>query len=91
MNPLTLEIESRLGAAYIVLLSLFFIGLMFIALKNFNFDMIVMESNQVRIRTISSTERQLMEIWVFDNDIEIPEGEGYRYLIRQYPEKPWLR
>jgi len=90
-NPLTMQVESRLGAAYISLLSLFFIGLMFIALKNFNSDAIVLESDATRVKTISTTERQLIENWVQDNNIQIPEGEGYRYLMRIYPNKPWIR
>lgn len=86
-----MQVESRLGAAYITLLSLFFIGLMFIALKNFNSDTIILESDSTRVKTISTTERQLMENWVQDNNIRIPEGEGYRYLTRMYPNKPWTR
>jgi len=91
INPLTVQIESRLGAAYITLLSLFFVGLMFIALKNFSSDAVILESDSTRVKTISSTERQLMENWVQDNNIRIPKGEGYRYLIRMYPNKPWIR
>lgn len=89
-NPLTVQVESRLGAAYISLLSLFFVGLMFIALKNLNSDTIILESDTTRIKTITTTERQLIENWVQDNNIQIPEGEGYRYLIRMYPNKPWI-
>ena len=91
MNPLTTQVESRLGATYITLLALFFIGLIFIALKNFNTDVVALEADQTRIKTISSTERKLIEGWVSENDIKIPEGEGYRYLIRKYPNKPWIR
>lgn len=90
-NPLTMQVESRLGAAYITLLSMFFVGLMFIALKNFNSDVIVLESDTTRVKTISSTERELIENWVRDNNIQIPEGEGFRYLMRIYPGKPWIR
>ena len=91
MNPLTTQVESRLGAAYISLMALFFIGLIFIALKNFNSDVVLLEADQTRIKTISSTERTLIEGWVKENNIELPEGEGYRYLIRKYSNKPWIR
>lgn len=90
-NPLTIQVESRLGAAYITLLSLFFIGLLFIALKNFNSDAVILEANQTKAKTISNTERKLIESWVRDNNIQLPEGEGYRYLTRKYPNKPWIR
>ena len=91
MNPLTTQVESRLGAAYISLMALFFIGLIFIALKNFNSDVVLLEADQTRIKTISSTERTLIEGWVKENNIELPEGEGYRHLIRKYSNKPWIR
>ena len=90
-NPLTTQVESRLGAAYISLMALFFVGLIFIALKNFNTDVGVLEADQSRIKTISGTERTLIGNWVEENNIELPEGEGYRYLMRKYPNKPWIR
>ena len=91
MNPLTTQVESRLGAAFITLLALFFVGLIFIALKNFNSDVVLLEADQTRIKTISSTERMLIGNWVSENNIELPEGEGYRYVIRKYSNKPWIR
>ena len=90
-NPLTAQVESRLGAAYVSLVALFFVGLMFIALKNFNSDIILLEADQTKVKTVSSTERTLIESWVQGNNITLPEGEGYRYLIRKYPNKPWIR
>jgi len=51
-NFLTIEIESYLGAIFISLFALFFIGLMFIAMKNFDSDLIVINSDQAQIRTI---------------------------------------
>lgn len=91
MNPLTTQVESRLGAAYVSLMALFFIGLIFIALKNFSSDVLILEADQAQVKTISGTERRLIENWVKDNDVIIPEGEGFRYLIRKYPNKPWIR
>jgi len=51
-NLLTVQIESYLGAIFISLFALFFIGLMFIAMKNFDSDLIVINSDQAQIRTI---------------------------------------
>ncbi len=91
MNPLTTQIESRLGAFYIGLLGLFFIGLIFIALKNFNSDSIILDSQTAQVKTISSTERDLINSWIKENNIEIPKGKGYRYIIQHYPSKPWFK
>jgi len=90
-NPLTIQVESRLGAVYISLLAIFFIGLFFIALKNFNSDSIILNSQSSQIKTISNTERDLINNWIKENNIEIPEGNGYRYIIQQYPSKPWFK
>ena len=90
-NPLTIQVESRLGAVYISLLAIFFIGLFFIALKNFNSDSIIFNSQNFQIKTISNTERDLINNWIKENNIEIPEGNGYRYIIQQYPSKPWFK
>ena len=91
MNPLTTQVESRLGVAYIVLLTLFFVGLIFIALKNLNSDSIVLDSQTAQVKTISNTERYLIDNWIQENGIVIPEGKGYRYVIQKYPSKPWFR
>lgn len=91
MNPLTLQVESRLGAFYISLLGLFFIGLIFIALKNFNSDSIILNSQTAQVRTVSSTERDLINNWIKENSIEIPKGKGYKYIIQKYPSKPWFK
>ncbi len=91
MNPLTTQVESRLGAVYISLLGAFFIGLIFIAIKNFNSDTIALNSQTTQIKTISNTERDLINNWLEENQIEVPEGKGYRYVIQKYPLKPWFR
>lgn len=49
-NVLTIQIESYMGAIFIFLLALFFIGLMFIAMKNFDSELTIIESDQVQIR-----------------------------------------
>ncbi|GEM_PF-2392880 len=90
-NPLTAQVESRLGAAYVSLLGLFFVGLIFIALKNFESDSIILDSQSAQVKTITTTERYLINGWIKDNKVEIPSGKGYRYIIQKYPSKPWFK
>jgi hypothetical protein len=93
-NVLTYRVESSLGAVFISLLSLFFIGLMFIAVKNFESDIDVMSaidtSSGIKTAPVSKTEVALIQEWVKINSIVIPEGSGFRYLLRKYPDRPWL-
>ncbi len=90
-NPFTNRVESYVGAIFISLLALFFIGLMFISLKNLQSDTDVINAQDVQIKTISETERALIKTWIEENNIQIPEGKGYKYLIQQFPSKPWLK
>ena len=91
VNPLTIQVESRLGAFYISLLGLFFVGLIFIALKNFNSDSIILDSQTAQVKTISTTERYLIDGWIKENNVEVPKDKGYRYIIQRYPSKPWFK
>jgi len=90
-NFLTIEIESYVGAIFIGLLAVFFIGLIFIAMKNFDSEVTIITSEQVQVKTISATERELILDWISDNKVKIPEEVGYRYLINKYPSRPWLK
>jgi hypothetical protein len=91
-NPLTFRVESSLGAVYISLLSLFFIGLIFIAVKNLEADVDIMTitTENSKIKTISKGEVNLIQEWIIKNNIELEEGQGYRYLVRKYPSRPWF-
>lgn len=91
-NPLTYRVESSLGAVFICLLSLFFIGLLFIAVKNFETDVDIMTTTGTGIKTlkISGEETVLIKDWISRNNVIIPSGSGYRYLLRKYPDRPWL-
>jgi hypothetical protein len=91
-NPLTFRVESSLGAVFISLLSLFFIGILFISMKNLDSDLSVLTSttSEVKVRNIAQSEVILIQEWVAVNKIVIPEGSGYRYLLRKYPSRPWL-
>ena len=89
-NFLTFQTESYVGAIFIVLFSSFLLGLFFLALHGFNSDLDIAGDNQTRVLHISDTQRQLMDDWVRENNIQVPPGEGYRYLLKTYPSKPWL-
>ena len=85
--------ESYMGSIFITALAMFFIGLIFIAMKNFNSDVSILNSQtaQVKVLNLSTTERNLIDNWISDNQVKIPEGKGYRYIIQQYSSRPWLR
>ena len=87
---LTFQTESYIGAIFIVLFSGFLLGLFFLAMRGFNADLDLTGDTQTRVLHISDTERKLMEIWIIENNIQIPPGEGYRYLLKIYPSRPWL-
>lgn len=90
-NLITNQVESRLGAFYVSVFALFMIGLIFIALKNFNSDNIILDSGEVRVKNISNAERILIAEWAKQNNVKIPESKGIRYIIQQYPDRPWDR
>lgn len=90
VNPLTTQIESRLGALFISLTAIFFAGIIFVAIQNYSSDQIVLDATATQVKSMSSTERQLIAQWVKDNNVPIPEGEGYRYFVKQYPNRPWF-
>ena len=91
-NPITVHVESSLGVVFISLIAFFFIGLMFVAVKNFEADIDIMTATSVstKITHLSDSERLLILEWVEYNDVQIPEGSGYKYLVRKYPDRPWL-
>ncbi|KKR88661.1 MAG: hypothetical protein UW43_C0002G0067 [Candidatus Yanofskybacteria bacterium GW2011_GWA1_44_21] len=89
-NFLTMEVESWVGSVFVIGLALFFVGLIFITMRNFNSDISIMNSTQAKVKGISATESVLIRDWVKQNDIKIPDGKGYRYVISKYPARPWL-
>lgn len=74
------------------LLSLFFVSLLLIAVKNANSDVDIINSTYInnKITRVSQDERFLIQQWLEERKIEIPEGSGYNYLIKKYPKRPWL-
>jgi hypothetical protein len=89
-NPLTMEIETRMGMIFLGLVSIFLAGVMLIAIKNYNSDQIVLDASITQVKAMSSTERQLIAAWLVENQITLPEGKGYNYVVQQYPGRPWL-
>ncbi len=86
----TWKLESILGAILVVLVAGFFVTKIFAVLSDFNTEVEIQTNDQVVVKGIPETERKLIEAWVHDNNIEVPPGKGYRYLIQTYPDKPWL-
>lgn len=89
-NPLTLKIESWIGMAFVLLFSAFLIGLLLIAVKNFNSDSEILGSTSVKLKTVSPEERLLIDQWLQRDNIGISAAEvGYRYIVKKFPNKPW--
>src|SRR3989339_764972 len=65
-------------------------GDMFISVKNFDTDVSLMNSDGVSVKNVTDTERALIDMWVRENHVTLPPDLGYRYIIKEYPSKPWL-
>ena len=89
-NPLTIKVESYLGSFFVLSTAIFFGSMIYISAKNLDSEIIVMESQRVHIKTISPTEKAIIDEWVKQNHVSIPEGKGYRYITLKYPSKPWF-
>lgn len=91
-NPLTFNIESYIGAVFMALFGLFLVSLLFVVIRNTQNDIDIMSAtqNRVKVQSVSETELNLMQKWIEANKIEVPEDQGYRYILRTYPTRPWL-
>ena len=90
-NPLTFHVESWVGSVFVLLFSAFLVGLFAIAVKNFGSDTEVLASSSTKLKTVSTEERTLIDAWLGKTDTGISVREvGYRYIIKKYPDKPWL-
>ncbi len=87
---LTFKVESILGAIFIIGVAGYFVGFLFVSMQNFDTDIALMDVDSSNIKYITDTERGLIDLWVANNGLSIPEGKGYRYLMSLYPDKPWL-
>lgn len=85
-----MQVESYLGAVFILGTALFFGLMIYGAVKNFEGELAAMEGNRAKLNIISHAERELIDEWVKRNNIQIPQGKGYRYLIIKYKDRPWL-
>ena len=79
-----------MGAVFVLLVSSFVSGFLYIAIRNFDSDLEIIGTGTAEVRSISATQRELIDAWVRENGTEIPEGKGYRWLLKTYPSKPWL-
>ena len=75
------------------ILGLFLSSLLFVTIKNAQIDIDIMSatSGQIKSKVVSKTELVLMQEWLKINKIKISEGQGYRYILKTYPERPWLQ
>jgi hypothetical protein len=91
-NYLTVKIESWLGMVIIFLVSVFLLNIFLVAVKNFDSDIIIINSTSepILVKNISETEKQLIRDWIKDNKIELPEDFSFKYFINKYPSRPWL-
>jgi len=85
-----MQVESRIGAAFVSLLAVFMAGILFVSIKNYESDQIVLDASVSQVKSMSSTERQIIAQWVKDNNIPIPDGKGFHYLVQEYPDRPWF-
>jgi hypothetical protein len=90
-NPLTFKVETWLGSVFILLISAFLVGWLLIAVKNFNSDTEILNSSGAKLKIVSPEEKSLIDQWLRQDNIGISATEvGYRYIIKQFPDKPWL-
>jgi hypothetical protein len=96
-NLLTFSVESTLGAFLITGLAIGFGALLFVMSDNFNSDMDILGSNYNEVEVSKKTtfitpfEKTLIVNWLAENNLSIPEGHGYKYILEQYPDRPWLK
>lgn len=88
-NPLTIKIESYFGVFLVLSTAIFWGTFIYRSAEDFNSETIIMESQRLSIKTVSSAERKLIDDWMRFNDIQFPNGKGYRYIVKNYPDKPW--
>ncbi len=88
-NPLTIQVESYLGSLFVFSTAVIFGTMIYVSAQNMDSEIVIMESQRVTIKTVSSAERALIDEWVKNNNIKIPPGKNYRYITRHYPNKPW--
>jgi len=91
-NPLTFQVESWVGSLLVLAFAVFLVGIFFVALKNFNSEAEILASpSGVNFKKISLEEKKLIDNWLNKTKPDITVNDvGYRYIIKTYPEKPWV-
>ena len=92
-NLLTFRIESWVGSVIVLVFSAFLLGIFVVAVKNFSFDTEILAASDagLKFKTISAEEKVLIDGWLAKTNTSISvQDVGYRYLIKKYPDKPWL-
>ena len=79
-----------MGAVFMLIWSGFLFGFLYVAIRNFDSDLEIISASTVEVRSIFLAQRKLIDRWIRENNIQIPEGKGYRWLLKAYPSKPWL-
>lgn len=90
-NIFTFQVESSIGAFFLIVFTAFLIGIFFSIFKNFNTETDLLTLNEVKIKTIPAAQRELMDEWAASHDISVIEIGGYRAMQRAYPDQPWLK
>lgn len=88
-NPLTIQIESWLGGILVFGVSAFLVGMFWVSVKNMESDADILNFSSAKLTVVSPQEKVLIDEWLANNGISVKDV-GYRYLIKKYPDKPWL-
>ena len=89
-NFATFRVESWLGSLFILAFASFFVGLLFVSMKNYDSEL---TSNNSAIASAygSPRERSVMNQWAEKNNINAPLGPNrVRWFLSNYPDRPWL-
>ena len=90
-DPLTYQVETWLGSVFVLIVSAFLVGFFWIQVKNFESDTEIFNYSIIRIANVTYAERQQIDQWLANNKILPSVKEvGYRYIVKKYPDKPWL-
>ncbi len=89
-NPLTFQVESYMGAAFVAALCCFLVAMFFISVKNFTSDLDIMNATTPQLKRGATTQQELVDNWLAENGITLPEGTTYQEILHLFPTKPWL-
>ena len=90
-NIMTFRVESYLGIFFVTALGIFFMGFFVLATRSFEADVDAISFGNNKIRVISRTEENLINEWLLENEMDIPDSKAYyRYILKNNPDRPWL-